>query len=741
MSAPFQRHAPRGQAIVLLAVGLTVLICATALAVDGARFYAEGLRVQKAADEAALASVTQASIYGAAAGTVSATDIVTRNLPVSNPVTVSVTAEFSNSVTNQERVVVQENSFPFLFAPVFGLKFGTITREATAQYVAPLPMGNPSNQLGDTGPNDPGSSIPTYLPDDSGNAISATVATVSQNMKLSINGPYAFSESGDPYAPLYVLSSSNSASNYVSGAISITNPFRPANFDGYDYQVTIPSNSVPVTTTNTATYIQVYDAQACYGDAFSDSSGSAQYGLPYNANAQANGHANGQTNFFYGRYPTYFRLYKGSAKASVAASDLHDPSRGPFPVPGAPAITNTVIAPNDGGYYSGNTYVGCDSRFQGQWYTLAEVNYTAAGGSYVVNVSTCINPNNSFNPYDPSYNNAQTAGLYNCRGSEVNNFALRAVTVKDSSITNGNNTACPTDPGVGLDCQTFDSSQMVGVTQPQVAGLGRISIEVACGSDCSGSSNKLTPIYLANIDKAYAGKYLLVKLYDPGDLGGPSSMQIVRPNGTYAPFEWYTQTLDGNGLPFQTLLHNNQDQSIITSFPVTTTYTTPPTDGNGKFHCGAVASQDLTTTPPSNITPSGAPAYGQTMAEDNPFDPNIHDSTLGCLSNSEYHDWTQQLPNRVPGNYTRYNFSGNSDSSGHSDAISNYRPFNGRWIYMFTQIPTDYGTQSSPGYYAPAGNPNPGWWYVQYKTRSGSIFTDRAVWETQIIDVPPHLIK
>jgi len=733
MSDPFRRHAPRGQAIVLLAVGLTVLICATALAVDGARFYAEGLRVQKAADEAALASVTQASIYGAAAGTLSATDIVTRNLPVSNPVTVSVTAAFSNSVTNQERVVVQENSFPFLFAPVFGLKFGTITREATAQYVAPLPMGNPSNQLGDTGKGAPGDSISTYLPDDSGNAISATMATVPQNMKLSINGPYAYSESGDPYAPLNVLS----FQSYVPSAPAtpIKNPYRPANFDGYDYRVTIPPNSVPVTTANTATYIQVYDAEACDGDNYKDGWAASQYGLPY---APSNGTIN-----YLGQYPTYYRLYEynGGAKAPVTAGDLHYPSRGPYPlVSGAPAITDTVIAPKDG--FNGSSDSPCDSQFQDKWYTLAAVNYNPAGASYVVNVTTCINPQS-----DLANLTAQTAGLYNCRGTETNNFALRAVTVKDSSITNGNNTACPTDPGVGLDCQTFDSnqtSQAAGaMQQPQVAGLGRISIEVTCGSDCSGSSNKLTPIYLANIDKAYAGKYLLVKLYDPGDLAGPSSIQIVRPNGTYAPFEWYTQTLDGNGLPFQTLLHNNQDQSIITSFPVTTTYTTPTTNTTttgvfGAFVCPSGQQKNLTTTPPSNITPSGAPAYGQTMAEDNPFDPNIHGSPLGCLSNSEYHDWTQQ-PNHVSGDYKQYNLSS-------SDGIPNdlnYKPFNGRWIYMFTQIPTGYGDSSSPDYYNPPGNrnPNPGWWYVQYKTRSSAGFTDRAVWETQIIDVPPHLIK
>ncbi len=139
------QRAPQGQAAIIIALALTVLACATALGVDGARFYAEGLRVQRAADQAALVGVSQASMVNAAQGVASANDIVSRNLPGASVV---VNANFTTSSINQEKVVVQEKNFPFLFAPVVGLKSGTITREATAQYTAPLPMGNPTNQLG-----------------------------------------------------------------------------------------------------------------------------------------------------------------------------------------------------------------------------------------------------------------------------------------------------------------------------------------------------------------------------------------------------------------------------------------------------------------------------------------------------------------------------------------------------------------------------------------------------------------
>lgn len=763
-------NAPHGQAAIVIALVLVVLLCATALGVDGARFYAEGLRVQRAADEAALASVAQTATYGDAAGQVSATDVVTRNLAVSSTATVTVAVSYTNSTTGQEKVTVQEQNYPLLFAPIFGLRSGTITRDATAQYTAPLPMGNPSNQLGDTGDAaDPNNSIDTYKPDPSGNPMSATAGLVRQNMMLSINGPYQFSESGDPYAPLYVLSHPLYMTGMGPGQV-LPNPFRPANFDGYDYRVTIPAGSVPANATNAATYIQVYDAQECNGDAFNDTWGSSQYGLPYTSGSM-------DGNLYHGPYPTFYRLYEWGAggKSHVQASDLADPSRGPYPaVASNTLLTDTVIAPNDA--FSGNN--SCDPNLVGHWYTLAKVKVDPAQGkSYVVNVSTCVN-GDALDMYDTSNEASQSSNTsitgasgagarYNCRGTEVNNFALRAVTVSDGTV------ACsPNAP----DCQTFSPTQTSGVTQPTLAGLGRVSVEVSCARSCSG----LTPIYLANVDKTYAGKWLLIKLYDPGDLTGASSMQIVRPNGTYAPFEWYTQTMDGSGKVFTTALRNNGSQSLISSFPATNTasgppYTTPPyTTTTPPTSTTPISTPICPTQDRAGIVPIGAPAYGQSLSEDNPFDP-LHGKFPGCVGGYDYHPWDategaalsppqpgQSNPPPTPpwlvssadpmsdNTYEGYNLSsgwqnntcqrdGTRPGSGGSLCNSNYRPFNGRWVYLFTQIPPDYNDPTSSNYYAPLYNPHPGWWYVQYNTQSASPFTDRAVWETQIINTPPHL--
>lgn len=723
-----RRHARRGQTAIIVALGLVLFMSCTALAVDGARFYAEGLRVQKAADEAALAAVVRfSSTNDPAAGQTSANDLVARNLPVAAGTHVTVSASSSNSPVNQESVVVQEQNFPFLFAPVLGLKSATITRQAKAQYNAPVPMGNPSNTLGK-----PDATINTYQPGPNGAPGTGTTAPVAQNLTLSVNGPDQWFESGDPYSPLYVLSDPP----FVTGAPSIRNPYYPQNPNGYDYKVTIPSGS------SGATYIQVYDAETCHGDAMGDAALSGKYGLPYTSNgAGILGDGYNQA--------TYFSLYRvdpATGQKGPVPTGLGNPlvARGPA---GGAYPPNVVIAAKTGvNGWSGSW--SCDPTFRDKWYTLAKVD-AVQGGSYIVNATTCLNSGGA-TPVDmyASANKNATAGLgtYYCRGTEVNNFALRAVTsgatgLSAAQVNCDGSTAPTADP---LDCQTIAAN---GSGTPSVAGMGRISVQV--------QSPGTSLIYLAKVDPIYAGKWLLVKLFDPGDLVGTSSMQIVRPDGSYAPFMWYTETLDGNGTPFQTGLRGiANNTSLITSFPsaFTPAYSAP-TAGCPSADAG--------------LSPSGAIAYGQTVAEDNPFDPN-YGANAACVGADDHQSWGTQ-PNQPPtppwlsaaNAYQSYNLSpewtnnncqpnGTQPGTGGSPCQSNYRVYDGRWVYLFTQIPADYATnpcRDGSGVGAPACgsstaiNPNPRWWYVRYNTASTSSFTDRTTWETAIIDTPPHLIQ
>jgi len=169
------------------------------------------------------------------------------------------------------------------------------------------------------------------------------------------------------------------------------------------------------------------------------------------------------------------------------------------------------------------------------------------------------------------------------------------------------------------------------------------------------------------------------------------------------------------------------------------------------------------------ISPNGAQALGQTVAEDNPFDPVVHatptsGTTPPCLDPSEYRDYSTQPDRPTPApwissgstEYQTYNLYSATDRP-------NYRPYNGRWVDLYIKIPDGYNTPGNPDYYAPgypapAGytpggtpcsapvgssgcNPNPGYWYVQYVNKGATIITDRTTWEVSVVDTPPHLIQ
>lgn len=654
-----------------------VLMGCVALAIDGARLYAEGLRVQKAADEAALATVTHVG-GGIDSGTLTnlVNGMVSRNLPLSSGAASNASYSVSGgatSATSQLKIVVQETGFPLFFAPILGLKSATITREATAQYNAPVPMGNPTNTLGDPGTSD--GKITVYQPNGSGTKDHGTATTVPQNMKLSINGPDTLTENGDPYAPLYVLSDPPFASN-----TSISNPFpaqaSPA-YNGYDYKVTINSSGY--------TYIQVFDAETCNGS-FNDLIYGAGFGVPYPSNI---------TSYFSNlNFATFYSLYKYNS-ATNARVGVDNTNPGVVTL-GRDAALDTavynypiIIAPTEGTDPSSCYSSSALAQYTNRWYTLAKIK-GAPGDTYIVNVSTCLNASTRGKAGDSvdQYTNTNSAAPPACYGSELNNFALRAIT---SSTDNG----C-IGPSSGSSCQSSSSFATGVLSQPTLAGMGRVSVEV----NDPGASGK-TFIYLAHVDQVYKGKWLLVKLFDPGDVQDASSIQIVRPDGTYAPFMWYTETLDGNGKTFTTPMQGNvidpltgdlANKSLITSFAnggecSSTTYAScsSPTYSSptSKGQCNA-------STPDPTGPGAAAPAIGQTLAQDNPFDP----AQLLCLGTTPKM-WDS--PSSAFPSDTSYGGGNDGNSTHYYDynystigGENHYQPFNGRWVYMFTQIPANY---------------------------------------------------
>ncbi len=594
-AAPRPHRAARGQMMIIVVLSLTVLMGFMALGIDGARVFMEAQRVQKAADEAALAAVVSGSTGGAGAAQGMADTMVTRNLLVGAGSGVTDTSTLVDGLALRDHVVVHEANFPLFFGAVIGRPRADITRAATAEYSGPGDLGNPTNTLGD--PNAP---ITSYAPTGTVSTAGAVAAALPQNLSLSINGPDQMTENGDPYSPLDVLSDPP----FVPATTTLANPFRAkltSPFNGYDYKVTIPPGE------HGATYIQVYDAETCTGSSgaanapFGDFMQSGGYSLPYTDRILRYPAPMSLTGSYapdpsYGPYPTYYSLTRLDPVTGLTQTLTTGPGLVTTGLTNTLLPPNVIIAPTEG---VSPTVVGeaaCDPTFTGKWYTLAKVDASVAG-SYDINVNTCLDPINR----GP---NGNGTGLPNCRGTEVNNFALRAITTGSDPASD---VSCGTDPA----CQAITPNDLSN--QPEVAGIGRESVMVRSAGGGAGTAL----LYLSYIKPQYAGSWLRIRLFDPGDLPGGSSLQIVRPDGSYAPFEWSTQGLDGSATPFTTTMQNNGSTSLITSYPAsglqppaftpTPTNTPLPTDTPTN-----TATPGPTDTPAPTSTPTNTPTVTNT---------------------------------------------------------------------------------------------------------------------------------
>ncbi len=145
----------QGVAIILAAAVAVVLMGMAGFAVDLGWLYSQRTEAQKAAEAAALAGVVHMPI--AASETFPTSQAHTTALDVAGRIGYFNDTEGTvvpNEVPGQPtqlNVAVSRN-VPTFFMKVFGIDFVTVDRDATAEYIKPLPLGSPDNQFG----NDPG---------------------------------------------------------------------------------------------------------------------------------------------------------------------------------------------------------------------------------------------------------------------------------------------------------------------------------------------------------------------------------------------------------------------------------------------------------------------------------------------------------------------------------------------------------------------------------------------------------
>ena len=196
----------RGAALVWLSLMLTFLIGAAAFAVDLGWLYVNSSRIQRTADAAALGGVTFMPSFPTTAQS-TAVDVASANGFVDGA---NATLSYPPPPEVYQFSVAVTSTVNTFLLRVFGQNSVTMTRQATAEYVLPVPIGSPENQFG-------------FSP--------------MSGYWGSISAPYLSRGNGDFYATSCISSAGNSSCNS-------SNPeYRSS---GYWYAIDLPSGSARV---------------------------------------------------------------------------------------------------------------------------------------------------------------------------------------------------------------------------------------------------------------------------------------------------------------------------------------------------------------------------------------------------------------------------------------------------------------------------------------------------------------
>ncbi|HYM52122.1 MAG TPA: pilus assembly protein TadG-related protein, partial [Candidatus Dormibacteraeota bacterium] len=142
--------AHRGQILVIFAGTLTVLLLMAALVVDLAWLWSNSLKIQRAADAAALAGVIHLP-GDAPTAYLEARDGAARNGYPTGAAGVTVTPLQDVSAPRRLDVKVTAPVKTF-FLTLIGMDTVLVSRKAKAEYILPVPMGSPENYYGVFGP-------------------------------------------------------------------------------------------------------------------------------------------------------------------------------------------------------------------------------------------------------------------------------------------------------------------------------------------------------------------------------------------------------------------------------------------------------------------------------------------------------------------------------------------------------------------------------------------------------------
>jgi hypothetical protein len=474
---------PAGQVIPIFALFVFVLLGMTAMVIDVSWYWANTLRVQRAADAAALAgavwlpgdttkakssAVAEATKNGYTAG---GTTIVT----VCPDSEVSATCSSGRGNTRQLNVTVQA-AVPTYFMRIFGITTITAVASSKAAFVLPVAMGSPENYYGVFG-------ISRGLTTTSSSGIMTSITDA------NLKGPLSACASGVANC----FQADGSALN-PRGFWATMNAEGSANVNGdahMEYYDTV-GGTVSPTCDTISTLRACYDAVNYYNYAIEMPAGTTN-GTVYIYDpvfcAVAIDHGTGD------------RWYSGSNPVS-SWFELYNTNN---------AVYNNAVPPQTLVATSGNLF----RRIAASDTTMGGPTASGSVGQCKSLTTTSYGDGRDF--HDKWYR--LVTGLSG--GTNGTIYRLHTTT---------------TDPGFPNDQLSTDAENSFAVYAsatggtPKVYGLGAMQMFTPLSAAGGSTSSEF---YLAQIEAQHAGKQVEIQLWDPGDTSPLSaSLQIELPSTT-----------------------------------------------------------------------------------------------------------------------------------------------------------------------------------------------------------------
>ncbi|MCA0328408.1 MAG: Tad domain-containing protein [Actinobacteria bacterium] len=430
------RGADAGAVAVLVAVLVPAFLMFAALAVDVARWYVEGERLQKAADAASLAGVVFMPQDFATAQSTALAIAADNGYAPSSKVTIVVQP---GSKQSQLRVTIK-STVSNAFGSFAGFKTTDIERTSVADYVGPAPMGSPCNTFG----NQPAGGVGQV-----GSAIPASPVNSkcirNPTFWANIEGPQTTKVQGDQFMNRVCAGGESQCSgtqnddfpNGVQGYFFLVDV--KAGAGNVDLQLYDPAwiytgvdcSALPSSWPSNNMNSYVNDAQTRYAD----NNNAAGSGLPTFCTGD----------YAPGRSDTGVRVDTSFALREAPTPDTGDPTdstvvpgcikqyKGSTTAPGVTQLQQYRTAGNSGSG-ANSAYVDELAQVFHRWTSLCTI---TSPGRYYLQVRTNVAlPSMSATQFIASGNNnvvSQTGDNTSMNGSGSNAFAIRGVAATDGT--------------------------------------------------------------------------------------------------------------------------------------------------------------------------------------------------------------------------------------------------------------------------------------------------------------------